>query len=185
MEKVPSFDSTTQKVLFGQTTILKDKNKVLKDYKSIDKTVDGIRFKHTQGENTLEITVNQNCTLNKFAFDDSDALDWGLYKDGTEDNDTSVYITFKKGVQDQLYALNYNDPVTMALKITIEKLGSLELSKLNEEGNLIDGAIYQVDGPSGYSKEVTITNGRIKLENLKSWYIYCKREKKSSLLLCT
>lgn len=59
MEKVPSFDSTTQKVLFGQTTILKDKNKVLKDYKSIDKTVDGIRFKHTQGENTLEITVNQ------------------------------------------------------------------------------------------------------------------------------
>ena len=178
MEKVPSFDSTTQKVLFGQTTILKDKNKVLKDYKSIDKTVDGIRFKHTQGENTLEITVNQNCTLNKFAFDDSDALDWGLYKDGTEDNDTSVYITFKKGVQDQLYALNYNDPVTMALKITIEKLGSLELSKLNEEGNLIDGAIYQVDGPSGYSKEVTITNGRIKLENLKVG-TYTVKEKKA------
>lgn len=85
-------------------------------------------------------------------------------------------------MQDQLYALNYNDPVTMALKITIEKLGSLELSKLNEEGNLIDGAIYQVDGPSGYSKEVTITNGRIKLENLKVG-TYTVKEKKLHTLM--
>jgi len=169
----PSFSNTTVTVDVGTTTTLKDSNGVLKDYNSLDKTTDGIRIVHKKGENTMQITVNESCSLESYKFTDAMMESWGMIKTETIDNDTTVYITFRKGVQDQIFALHYNDPVTMSLDLKINQYGKLELSKLNEDGNLIDGSIFRVEG-NNYSKDVTVTNGKIVIDKLKRRQLYCK-----------
>lgn len=175
MEKTPSFDGTTIELDVGDTYTATDSNKVLSDYKSIDKTVSGIRFQHTQGENTLKITVGSDCEVESLKVTDAMTLAWGLIKDGTEDHDTTVYFEFEDDAQEQLYALNYNDPVTMAFSLKINLLGNLELSKLNTNKDLVDGSVFTVNGP-GYNGDVTVQNGKILIEKIKKG-IYTIKEK--------
>lgn len=62
MQRKPSFCNGTVTVEAGKTTVLTDTNGVLADYTSIDKTTEGIRIVHNKGENTMSITVNDDCT---------------------------------------------------------------------------------------------------------------------------
>lgn len=167
MKKQPSFVNDTIIVDLGETKTITDSNNVLKDYVSFDKSVDGIRIQHTQGQNTLTITVDASCTKETYVISESTMKNWGIIKEATSDKDTTVFFTFEEGVQNQLYALNYNDPVTMLLDLKINSFGKLELSKLNKEGDLISGAVFNITGPDGYNKEVTVTDGKITLDKLK------------------
>lgn len=166
MSTRPSFD--TENIVFeaGETKVLTDTNKVLADYGSIDNWKDGIRFQHNKGENTLTITVSDNCAIEKLNISDNTMKSWGLIKEGTEDCDSTIYFEFEDDVQNQLYALNYNDPVSLAFSLRINLLGNLELSKLNTNGDLVDGSIFTVNGP-GYNGDVEVKNGKIVLEKIK------------------
>ena len=166
MEKIPSFSRETVTVDVGTTTTLSDSNGVLKDYASIDRTVNGIRIIHNHGENTMKVIVDENCNLESYIFTVEEMKNWGLIKEESRNHDTTVYITFKSGVQNQLYALNYNDPISMALTLKINQFGKLELSKLNEDGDLIDGSVFRVEGDN-YSKDVTVKGGKIVIDKLK------------------
>lgn len=166
IKKRPSFCTSTITVDAGETTTITDENGVLADYKSINHTENGVTFVHNQGENTIQVTVNDDCTLEDFRISDEMMRDWGLIKGSTQDNDTTVYFEFENG-QNQLYAFHYNDPVTMSMHLAINAFGGLELQKLNENNDLIDGAIYRVQGPDNFDEEVTVTNGKISLDNLK------------------
>ncbi len=165
-ERKPSFTSSTVTIDAGTTTTLTDTNGVLKDYVSIDKKVNGIRIVHKYGENTMQVIVDEDCQLESYIFTNDEMESYGLIKEITKNCNTTVYISFKEGVQDQIIALNYNDPVTMSLSLKINSFGKLELSKLNTEGDLVDGAIFKVEGEN-YSKEVTVKNGKITLDKLK------------------
>jgi len=169
----PSFTNEMVTVDAGTTTTLTDSNGVLSSYASIDKTVNGIRIQHNLGENTMNVTVSEDCNVDSYVFTDYEMMSYGLIKEETRNYDTTVYITFRDGVQDQLYSLQYNDPVTMSLGLKIDAFGKLELSKLNTDGDLVDGAVFEVKGPGNYSKEVTVTNGKITLENLRKRNLYC------------
>ena len=175
MAKQPSFVGTTIELEAGETKNITDTNNVLKDYNSIDKTVNGIRFVHNKGENTITITVNQDCNVENYRVSDATMKEWGMIKDGTQDNDTTIYFTFPEGVQDQLYSLHYNNPVTMSLSLKINLLGNLELSKLNTNGDLVDGAKFRVTGPNNFNQLVTVENGKITLEKIRRG-IYTIRE---------
>ena len=166
MEQRPSFDATTITVEAGETKVLTDTNGVLADYSSIDNTKENIRFQHKKGENTLTITVSENCTVEKLNISDSTFQSWGLVKEESKDQDTTVYFSFKTGIQDQLMALHYNDPVPLAFSLKINLLGNLELSKLNKNKDLVDGSLFTVNGP-GYNGDVTVQNGKILLEKIK------------------
>ena len=166
MEQRPSFDATTITVEAGETKVLTDTNGVLADYSSIDNTKENIRFQHKKGENTLTITVSENCTVEKLNISDSTFQSWGLVKEESKDQDTTVYFSFKTGIQDQLMALHYNDPVPLAFSLKINLLGNLELSKLNKNKDLVDGSVFTVNGP-GYNGDVTVQNGKILLEKIK------------------
>lgn len=171
-----SFDGTSIPVEVGETKTLEDTNGVLSDYNTVDVTRDNIRFEHNKGENTLKITVNEGCSVENFKFTDALAQEVGLIKGDTENKGTTIYIGFVEGTQDQLYSLNYNDPVTLAFELTVKALGSLELTKLNTNGDLVDGAVFTVTGPDGYNEDVTVSGGKIKVENLKSG-VYQVKEK--------
>ena len=86
------------------------------------------------------------------------------------------YISlFRDGVQNQLYSLNYNDPVTMSLSFKIDLFGKIELSKLDTEKALVDGAVYTVTGEN-YNQDVTVTGGKIVVEKAKKRNIYSKKK---------
>ncbi len=88
---------------------------MLGQYVSFDKTVDGIRITHNKGENTLNVTANEDCTKEAIRISENTMFDWGVIKEETHNQHSTVYFTFRDGVQNQLYSLNYNDPVTMCL----------------------------------------------------------------------
>ena len=167
MEMKPSFRTETIELNVGETKILTDTNGVLKDYNNLDITVDGIRFTHTKGENTMTVTVSDTCSVENYRVSDEMMKQWGMIKEETMDYDTSIYFTFPNGVQKQIYSMNYNDPVTMSLSLKINLLGNLELSKLNTNGDLVDGAKFRVTGPNNFNKLVTVENGKITLEKIK------------------
>lgn len=176
MERKPSFCNETITVEVGQTKTLTDSNNVLGQYVSFDKTVDGIRITHNKGENTLNVTANEDCTKEAIRISENTMFDWGVIKEETHNQHSTVYFTFRDGVQNQLYSLNYNDPVTMSLSFKINLLGNLELSKLNTNGDLVDGAIFNVTGENGFNRDVTVTNGKIKLEKLRKGTYYIKEK---------
>lgn len=174
MKKRPSFDNTTVTLKQGETQTLTDINGVFSSYNSIDKTTQGIRLQHNKGENTMTITVSDECNIENYRITDSMFEEWGLVKEGTENDDTTIYFSFANDVQNQLYSLNYNDPVTLRLNFMIEAKGRLELTKRDTNGELIDGAIFTVTGADGNSQEVTVTNGEIIIEDVKPRNILSK-----------
>lgn len=167
MQTRPSFDATTVTIEAGETKVLTDTNGVLADYSSIDNSKDNVRFQHNKGENTLTITVSENCEVENLNISDSTFQSWGLVKEESKDQDTTVYFSFTSGVQNQLMALHYNDPVPMAMSLKINLFGKIELTKLSENNDLIDGAIFNITGPNNYNEDVTVTNGRIIIDKLK------------------
>lgn len=178
MQRKPSFSNTTITLEAGETTTLTDTNGVLADYTSIDKTTEGIRITHNKGENTMNITVNEDCTRENYRISDEMMKSWGIIKEETKDNDTTIYFSFREGVQNQLYAMHYNDPVTMNLDLKINLLGNLELNKLNTNGDLVEGAVFNVTGANGFNQDVEVTNGKITLEKIKKG-TYLVKEKSS------
>ena len=166
MERKPSFDKKTITIQAGESKTIEDTNGELAKYNSIDRAQDGIRLKHNKGENTLTISVDENTNLENYKLSNDTLKSWGMIKEGTEDLDSNVYFEFADGVQNQLYALNYNDPVTLQFGLAIELYGKLELSKLNTNGDLVSGAKFRVTGPN-YDKEVEVTNGKITIDKLK------------------
>lgn len=174
----PSFNGKTITITAGESKTITDTNGVLSAYNSIDKTQDGVRYQHSAGSNSMTITVYDSVETENIRISDSTFQSWGMVKGETEEHDTTVYFEFPSGIQDQLYAMHYNDPVTLNLSLKIELLGNLELKKLETTGKLVDGAIYNVSSSNGYNKDVTVTNGKITLEKLKKG-IYTVKEKKA------
>ncbi len=168
MKKRPSFDGTTVTLKTGEAQMLRDTNGVFSSYNTMDKTIEGIRLQHNKGENTMTITVSEDCNLESYKITDSMFESWGLIKEGTQDDDTTIYFSFASDVQDQLYSLNYNDPITLRLNFEIEAKGKLELEKLNSNGELIDGAVFNITNGQAYNEDVTVRNGKILVENLKA-----------------
>lgn len=62
----------------------------------------------------------------------------------------------------------YQDPETLRLNVNWLKVGSLELTKTNTNKDLIDGAVFNLKSVSfdGYDENITVTDGKIKVDNL-------------------
>ncbi len=53
-----------------------------------------MRFQHNKGENTLTISVSENCTVERLNISDNLFQSWGLVKEESKDQDTTVYFSF-------------------------------------------------------------------------------------------
>ena len=164
--KRPSFDATTITIQAGETKTITDTNGVLSDYDSLNKTQDGITFKHNNGENTMTISVDENISIENYRISDDTFKSWGMIKNSTKDKDSMVYFEFAEGLQNQLMSFAYNDPLPMSLSLKIDLFGKLELSKLDTTGKLVNGAKYRVTG-NNYDKIFEVTNGKIIVDKIK------------------
>lgn len=167
IERKPSFNNQTINLDAGEEKTLVDENNILSEYCNIDKELDGVRVIHIYGENTLKIKVSENCNITQIHISEEMMNSLGLIKEETKQNNTTIYLEFNQGVQNQIYSLNYNSPVSFSINLQITPYGNLELKKINKEGNLIDGSIFEITGPENFYKEVQVANGNIKLEKLK------------------
>lgn len=172
----PSFDGTTIEIDAGTSKTINDTNGVLKDYESIDNTRDNVRFQHNKGENSLTITAFENCEVESLNISDYTFKEWGLIKDGTKDNDTTIYFTFADGIQNQLYSLNYNDPITMAMSLKINLFGKLDIGKKDNKGNYVPNTSFKISYNADMSNPIgtytTGSNGKVLVEGLKPGTIY-------------
>ena len=167
IEKRPSFNGQTYSLKLGEQKTITDSNNVLKTYNNVDTIIDNIRIVHKKGENTLTLSVNDNCKNQEINLTEPIMNSIGLIKDETKNNNTTVYLEFKKGVQNQLYSMNYNSPVGVSLNLQIQIYGKLELTKENNDRKLINGSTFIVTGPENFKKEVNVINGKVLLEDLK------------------
>lgn len=181
METRPSFTRETITIDIGTTKTITDTNGVLKDYNSIDRTIDGIRIVHNKGENTMNISVDSNCKIENYKITDDIMESWGMIKEESKNNDTTVYITFRAGVQNQLYAMNYNDPVTLSLNLKINVFGNLEIAKKDEVGNYVPNTSFKLSYNSDMSNPVgtytTGNNGKVVIDNLQPKKVYIQEVK--------
>ena len=182
MQKQPSFIYSTINIDVGTSKTLTDTNNVLKDFVSFDKNIDGVRIQHNIGENTMTVSVDKNYTNENLKITEDKMKSWGIIKEETADNDTTVFFTFKEGVQNQLYSLHYNDPVSMPLNIKINMLGNLKISKTDVETNKpIDNTIFELlDSNNNIIATGTTDNkGIVEFNRIKAGS-YKIREKKSN-----
>lgn len=154
MKRSPSFTGTQLTINAGETKIITDENNVLKDYYSVDKTVNGIRVQHNQGENTLTITVDNNTELEEYTITEQIFKELGLIKTGTEDYDSTIYFAFEEGVQNQLYALQWNEPVATSLGLKINNLGKIKINKTINYRKDIDKSVLNARDLSGIEFKV-------------------------------
>lgn len=176
MQKRPSFDATTIEINAGETKVLNDTNGVLADYSSIDNTKDNVRFQHNKGENTLTISVSENCTVERLNISDNLFQSWELVKEESKDQDTTVYFSFKTGVQNQLMALHYNDPVPMAMSLKINLFGKLDIGKKDNKGNYVPDTKFKISYNADMSNPIgtytTGSNGKVLVDELRPGTVY-------------
>ena len=94
MQKQPSFIYSTINIDVGTSKTLTDTNNVLKDFVSFDKNIDGVRIQHNIEENTMTVSVDKNCTNENLKITEDKMKSWGIIKEETADNDTTVFFTF-------------------------------------------------------------------------------------------
>lgn len=124
---------------------------------------EGILFEHTNGSNNLKITVTENCTTDNYSFYSNTA---GLYL--TYGGDIQYVYLFSDGSQKNLYTNGFFTDPYFYLDLNINLTGKLELTKTNTNGDLVNGSKFHVwSDETGYDEIITVTNGKIVVENLK------------------
>ena len=135
-----------------------------------------MRFQHNKGENTLTISVSENCTVERLNISDNLFQSWGLVKEESKDQDTTVYFSFKTGVQNQLMALHYNDPVPMAMSLKINLFGKLDIGKKDNKGNYVPDTKFKISYNADMSNPIgtytTGSNGKVLVDELRPGTVY-------------
>ena len=165
--KKPSFNGSTKNINLGSSATLTDSNGVIKYYPSFSKTINGVTFKHTKGENKLNVSVADNCSTHSVNFK-SVAYDifMGLPTGQNYNKNTMnyVYFEFDSGnVQDLMFS-NYVDPQTFNIKVNVE-FGNLKISKTSED-EIIKNIPFTVKGNGKTYNLTTDANGNAELKNI-------------------
>ncbi len=165
--KKPSFNNTAKNINLGGSTTLTDSNGVLKYYPTFSKTISNVTFKHTKGENTLNISVADNCSTHSVSFNSaSQKIYQGLPTGQNFDANTMnyVYFDFDSGNVQNLMFSNYVDPQNFKIDVRIQ-FGNLKISKSSED-EIIKNIPFTVKGNGKTYNIKTDANGNAELKNI-------------------
>ncbi len=162
---VPSFAGDTITLQVNKKYKLTDSDGHLKDYPTVNKIIDGIKFEHTKGSNDLYITVTDTCKSENYTFKSENVglrLHYG--------NSTSKVYIIDNNLQRTAYTNYYPVDPFFRLRLNIKLNGGLTVKKVNSNGDLLAGCTFRIwSEDTGYSNsKVTSTAGDIVLEDLKA-----------------
>lgn len=166
-DKQISFNGNTKAINLGGSTTLTDSNGVLKYYPTFNKTISGVTFKHTKGENKLNISVSDNCTTHSVKFNSATQKIYKNLPDGSAyDADTTnyVYFDFESGSVQNLMFSKQADPQTFKVDINVE-FGNLKISKSSED-EIIKNIPFTVKGNGKTYNIKTDDKGNAELKNI-------------------
>lgn len=166
-DKQISFNGSTKNINLGGSATLTDSNGVLKYYPSFTKTIDKVTFKHTKGENKLNISVADNCTTHTVKFNSASQKIYKNLPDGSaydEDTTNYVYFDFDSGSVQNLMFSKKADPQTFKVDINVE-FGNLKISKSSED-EIIKNIPFTVKGNGKTYNLTTDDKGNAELKNI-------------------
>lgn len=166
-DKQISFNGSTKNINLGGFATLTDSNGVLKYYPSFTKTIDKVTFKHTKGENKLNISVADNCTTHSVKFNSASQKIYKNLPDGSaydEDTTNYVYFDFDSGSVQNLMFSKKADPQTFKVDINVE-FGNLKISKTSED-EIIKNIPFTVKGNGKTYNLTTDDKGNAELKNI-------------------
>ena len=148
----PSFDNTTITLVAGEIYTYTDTNNVLTDYDVI--ATGGLEIVSKSG-NTLTVKATQSSD------DNATIMFQRNMTKNAKAQDTQFY--YYNSYSQNLMLASKGDPKYAKAYIKVQKTGFLDISKVNENQDLIDGSKFQVIG-TNYNETVTVTNGHLNLE---------------------
>lgn len=165
--KKPSFNGSSKSINLGGNATLTDSNGVLRYYPSFSKLIGGVTFKHTKGENTLNISVADNCSTHSVSFNSaSQKIYQGLPTGQNFDANTMnyVYFDFDSGNVQNLMFSNYVDPQNFRVDVRIQ-FGNLKITKTSED-EIIKNIPFTIKGNGKTYNVKTDANGNAELKNI-------------------
>lgn len=104
---------------------------------------------------------------------DRDALGDAKVGAVTVDKDRDKYSIVERyqpdnaSLQQTIWLQDFYDPASAEVKFNLEDpRGSLKLKKVDDTGEAVPYAKFNVTGPDGYNKDVEVTNGEVTLDDL-------------------
>lgn len=104
---------------------------------------------------------------------DRDALGGAKVGTVTVDKDKDKYSIVERyqpdnaSLQQTIWLQDFGDPATSRVTFNLEDpRGSLKLKKVDDTGEAVPYAKFNVTGPDGYNKDVEVTNGEVTLDDL-------------------
>lgn len=179
-----SFDGKTKKIELGESKTFTDTNKVLKDYPTFSKKIDGVKFEHKEGSNDLVVTVEESSEATKVKFKTSKYDIFRLLPNGDEfDNEKMsnyMYFNFSGTKIQNLMFSDYVDPENFSITIGVES-GDLELFKTDNNDTPLQGCTFKIYEDAECTERIatatTDVNGKILFDSISPGDIYIKETK--------
>jgi LPXTG-motif cell wall-anchored protein len=154
-KKKPSFSDGTFEMNANDTLTLTDTNAslnhmVVKDDGGLDVSING--------NNQLVIKASANSSDNATI----------TLQRNIKTSEVGTSLVFYNGKDQSLAQFKINKPLEVKLNVKVNKFGSLELTKYNDDKSaVIPETTFRITGPHGFDKTLqTDENGKIKLEQL-------------------
>ena len=150
----PSFAGTTQTVNADGSITLNDSNNVLSDMV-------------ISNDGGLDARIQNNQLVIKGSKESPDEATVTLKKDIPAD-ETGTSIVYVADDCQSVASFKVNNTLEVKVKVKINKAGSLELTKFNDDKSaVVPDTSFRITGPDGFDRTVkTNANGKITLNNL-------------------
>lgn len=153
-KKRPSFANKTYEVNADSTITLTDDNNALKNMKVIK-------------DGGLDVIVNGNQLIVQASQDSADSATIVLQRD-IKAEDIGTSLAYYNGKNQSVGVFKVGDPLTVNIKVKVNKFGKLELIKYNEDkSGTVSNTTYRITGPNGFNQiHTTDSHGKIQLDKL-------------------
>lgn len=154
-KKIPSFADGTYEVDANKTVTLTDTNSALRNMNIVS----------TGG---LDVSINGSNQLiikGKPTADDTATI---VLQRNVRNADTGTSLVFHNGKDQSLALFKISDPLTIRLRVKVNKFGELELTKWNDdESATVKDASFRITGANGYNQTFTTNEeGKIHITEL-------------------
>lgn len=153
-KKKPSFANKTYEADVDSTITITDDNNALKNMKVIK-------------DGGLDVTVKGNQLIVHASQDSADSATIVLQRD-IKAEDIGTSLAYYNGKNQSVGVFKVGDPLTVNIKVNVNKFGKLELIKYNEDkSGTVSNTTYRITGPNGFNQiHTTDSHGKIRLDKL-------------------